>query len=1313
MRVRTGTRWYTHAGAKYGRLSKTRRLIVVAILGALLMSFPVAIGRSSHASPPCPCNVFTSAQPSTTPGLYVQTGGIEVGMRFKADQNGYISGARFYKISGMTGTHTASIWDSMGNRLAQATFTSESATGWQQINFSPIAVTANSLYTVSVFMADGNYAATSNFFMTDINNSPLIAPNDGTTYDGLGNRGQGDYNDSGSSRYPTQTYNATNYWVDVSYVASLSSAAPQISSQTPVPNATNVSVGDVDITATFDKPMDGNTINSNTFMVKDASGVPVAGTVSYNSQTYTAMFRANTVWPTSSKYTATIKGGNGSPVVADMQGIPLANDSVWSFTTASTPLACPCTLYNGQNPSGSSTYEETYANGVEIGTKIVAQENGYITALRFYKPIVTPDTSHDGNIWDANGNNLANVTFTNESDYGWQEATLSTPLYVTRGQVYVISYGMTTGDYQAYVGAFTAPLSSPGMIAYPSGDSRNTTVSTGTLNSVYSATKNTYPSSAGATNSYYYIDAVFSLNASDKIPPRIIVTQPTSNSYGIDHTSSVTAEIDQQLDATTVNGSTVKVYDGAGNLVSGTVSYDAGKKWIVFKPAAPFAYNSTYTAHIGTGIKDLDGVSLAAGADWSFTTGSPVVSDMNQGNGGPILVLTTSASAYGNYYAEILRTEGFNYFDVKDISTISTAELAQYQTVLLSSMALTSDKVSLLTSWVNGGGNLVAMRPDKQLAGLLGLTDIGQSVTNQYLRTSVATAAGMGIVDTPIQFKGTADKYMINNATMVANIYSDNATATAFPAATMRSVGSGTAMAFTYDLAQSVIGLHQGNKAWAAMDRNGDGTIRSNDLFYGAMTGDVQPDWLDITKMAIPQADEQQRLLANMITEAMKKSLPAPRFWYLPNNQKVALVMAGDDHNLANNSGTEKVLNNWLNESSTGCSLADWQCVRASHYVYPTSALTTARASQYIGYGFEIGDHPSDGGGCGTYTTLSDLNTAMAYNLSSWRSAHPGLPLQKTLRYHCYIWNNWDMQPLADFANGIRYDLDTVAYPSSWIGTNSPMVTGSGMNMRLTDINGAMIDVHQGVTNFDNTTAGTASITAAFDNALGPNGYYGIFGSHYDMNDSYNQTLFSIAKSRNVPIISSQQALTWLDGRSSSNFANLKSLGIGRESFTIDVAEGAIGLQAMLSLNDAGGAIANIKLNGQAVTYQTNIIKGEQYAIFAAQPGDYVVTYSDYAAPVTTTAAGSPSQVKSADANSNTSDSVAATAGSAVADAPSDGQTPSITRPITPAKTSPVSTSVKPGLSPLATIAIAAGAATVAGGGGAGIWAAIKRFRLK
>ena len=83
---------------------------------------------------------------------------------------------------------------------------------------------------------------------------------------------------------------------------------------------------------------------------------------------------------------------------------------------------------------------------------------------------------------------------------------------------------------------------------------------------------------------------------------------------------------------------------------------------------------------------------------------------------------------------------------------------------------------------------------------------------------------------------------------------------------TLRSVGTngGQAAAFTYDLAHSVVYTRQGNPAWAGQERDGTAPIRSDDLFFGAQPATRsrlgQPD-----KVAIPQADEQQRLLANLI----------------------------------------------------------------------------------------------------------------------------------------------------------------------------------------------------------------------------------------------------------------------------------------------------------------------------------------------------------------------------------------------------------------------------------------------------------------
>ena len=115
---------------------------------------------------------------------------------------------------------------------------------------------------------------------------------------------------------------------------------------------------------------------------------------------------------------------------------------------------------------------------------------------------------------------------------------------------------------------------------------------------------------------------------------------------------------------------------------------------------------------------------------------------------------------------------------------------------------------------------------------------------------------------------------------------------------TLRSVGSngGHAAAFTYDLAKSIVETRQGNPAWAGQERDGTAPIRSDDLFFGNAAGDPQPDWVNLNKVAIPQADEQQHLLANLIGQMSADREPLPRFWFLPRDEKAAVVMTGDDH---------------------------------------------------------------------------------------------------------------------------------------------------------------------------------------------------------------------------------------------------------------------------------------------------------------------------------------------------------------------------------------------------------------------------------
>ncbi|MEK7153037.1 MAG: DUF4082 domain-containing protein [Patescibacteria group bacterium] len=1134
---------------------------------------------------------------------FTDPGGIEVGFKFRTDVSGYITGVRFYKQGSMGGTHTGNMWTTGGSNLATVTFSGESASGWQEMSFAtPVAVTANTTYVASVTMADTNYIATSNYFTSDIVNFPLRAPSSASA------GGNGVFNTTPGS-FPASDFNATNYWVDVAYVGNLGSAAPTVSTTDPADEAIDVNPGKT-IKATFDQALDQATVSTSTFSVKDSSNNAVTGTVSYSNTTRIASFAASDEFSVGETYTATFEGGSGT-VVKNMEGIALAADHSWSFTITDTN-ACPCSLKDRANPAGSATFDD--AGGLEIGVKMKAVANGFISAVRFYKPIISTESTHTVNIWSSTGTSLGTATSSNETDYGWQEATFSSPVSVTEGQLFIVSYGTTTAVYQVTVGGLASNMSSGYLTAYADNSGENAATGSGNRNGVFNTTAGQYPSGGSTNGSYYWVDAVFSTSSIVPDPLEVKLTQPAADTYGVERTKLVKATFDQALNAATVTDATVRLFDSSNNQVDGTAGYESISHSVTFTPDNPLTYNQRYTAKLSASIADTDGETLGSEYAWSFTVGRQAATDINQGPGGPILAITSTTNKYSPYYAEILRAEGLNYFETKDLSTVTAATLDGYDAVVLAEMSLTQAQADMFSDWVTAdGGNLIAMRPDKKLAGLLGLTDASSTRSNQYLLVDTVSAPGTGIVGETIQFKGAADNYILNGATSVATFYSDASTGTSNPAVTSRTVGSngGTAAAFSYDLAKSVIAQHQGNQAWAGNDRDGVVPIRANDLFFGAKTGDVQPDWVNLDKIHIPQADEQQRLLANILTEATKDRKPIPRFWYLPYGQKAAMVMAGDDHNLGNAGGTERIFSNWLNESPTYCVFEKWECIRASGYNYTTSSLTAARALQYHNLGLEVADHVSNSAACNNYSSYANLGALYTSDLTTWRAKYTGLPNQRSTRFHCYVWSDWDSQARVDADNGIRYDMGYVAYPNSWIGTRAPMMTGSGMNMRFTDADGDMLDVYQGVTNLDNTTANSTSINALLDNATGSSGYYGIFGTHYDMSDSYHTTLFTAAQSHDVPIISSDQAITWLDGRNNSTFGNISGSD-GLFTFSIEAGMGAQGLKAMMPIQDAGGTLSDITLGGAAVSYQAQTVKGVQYAVFDGNPGSYTVTYSDY-----------------------------------------------------------------------------------------------------
>jgi hypothetical protein len=137
-------------------------------------------------------------------------GAVELGVKFRSDQNGLVKAIRFYKGSQNTGTHIGHLWDGNGNALATVTFSNESASGWQEATLSsPVAITAAQTYVVSYYAPNGHYAADNHYF----DNSYYVAPLFAYASGGISG-GNGVYR-YGPSAFPTDTFNATNYWVDV------------------------------------------------------------------------------------------------------------------------------------------------------------------------------------------------------------------------------------------------------------------------------------------------------------------------------------------------------------------------------------------------------------------------------------------------------------------------------------------------------------------------------------------------------------------------------------------------------------------------------------------------------------------------------------------------------------------------------------------------------------------------------------------------------------------------------------------------------------------------------------------------------------------------------------------------------------------------------------------------------------------------------------------------------------------------------------------------------------------------------------------
>ena len=74
----------------------------------------------------------------------------------------------------------------------------------------PVAISANTTYVAGYLAPAGHYSETVSGFSSALSNAPLAAVANSVSADGL-------YIYTAASAFPTSTWQATNYWVDVDF----------------------------------------------------------------------------------------------------------------------------------------------------------------------------------------------------------------------------------------------------------------------------------------------------------------------------------------------------------------------------------------------------------------------------------------------------------------------------------------------------------------------------------------------------------------------------------------------------------------------------------------------------------------------------------------------------------------------------------------------------------------------------------------------------------------------------------------------------------------------------------------------------------------------------------------------------------------------------------------------------------------------------------------------------------------------------------------------------------------------------------------
>lgn len=331
---------------------------------------------------------------STVPKVitWSDSSNIELGLKFKSDVAGYVTGIRFYKGPQNTGTHTGSLWDSSGKLLGGVSFANETKSGWQTANFTtPVSIAANATYVVSYHAPKGHYSLGPDYFKNGAYTSGHL-----TALGFSASNPNGVFAKSTGPTFPTQNGDGDNYYVDVLFSAKLINPQPAPAAPTGV--TASPSNDNSQVAIAWQPSISQNPISQYT-VYRNGNKLASVGTAT--NYTDTSVSAGGTY---SYQVQATDNTGVNSVLSAPVT-ITIASTTPPTGSTTCPLPAYPNRSCTGRPASLGQTYAVTVADGYTVNADNTVVDNWHVagTLVIHANNVTIKNSQIDGTVYNDDG----------------------------------------------------------------------------------------------------------------------------------------------------------------------------------------------------------------------------------------------------------------------------------------------------------------------------------------------------------------------------------------------------------------------------------------------------------------------------------------------------------------------------------------------------------------------------------------------------------------------------------------------------------------------------------------------------------------------------------------------------------------------------------------------------------------------------------------------------------------------------------------------------------------------------------------------